>query len=117
MRTVEHAIYLDDEGLEALLEHDVAVCPTLGALHGVRVEGLEFGIPAEVVANHRRTNERHIAAIRKAYEAGVTIIAGSDSGLANFPQGGGLEEICAYVEKVGMSAARSAVTATRTPPA
>src|SRR5262249_60068042 len=29
VRTIEHAIYLDDEGLDAILEHDVAVCPTL----------------------------------------------------------------------------------------
>lgn len=113
VRTVEHAIYLDDEGLEALLENDVAVCPTLGLYTAFAWRGLEFGIPPEIVANHQRTNERHIAAIRKAHDAGVTIVAGSDSGLANFPQGGGLEEICTYVEKVGMTEAAALLTATR----
>jgi imidazolonepropionase-like amidohydrolase len=63
--------------------------------------------------NHRRTNERHIEAIRKAYRSGVTIVAGSDSGLTNFPQGGGLEEICTYVEKVGMTPHEALLTATR----
>jgi imidazolonepropionase-like amidohydrolase len=113
VRTVEHGIYLDDEGVEALLHNDVALCPTLGLYTAFAKRGLEFGIPAEVVANHNRTHEAHVAAIRKAYDAGVTIIAGSDSGLANFPQGGGLEEICAYVEKVGMSPAAALLTATR----
>lgn len=86
VRTVEHAIYLDDEGLEAVLEHEVAICPTLGLYTAYAAHGLEFGIPIEIVTNHRRTHERHVEAIRKAYEAGVTIIAGSDSGLTNFPQ-------------------------------
>ena len=113
VRTVEHAIYLDDEGLEAILEHDVAVCPTLGLYTAYAERGLEFGIPLEVVTNHRRTHERHVAAIRQAHESGVVIIAGSDSGLANFPQGGALEEICAYVEVIGMSPHEALLTATR----
>src|SRR5262249_41693164 len=103
VRTVEHAVLLDDEGLEAVLEAGVPLRPTLGLYTAYAWKGLEFGIPEAVVRNHQRTNELHVAAIRKAYEAGVTIIAGSDSGLTNFPQGGGLEEICVYVEKVGMS--------------
>lgn len=113
VRTVEHGIFLDDEGVEALLEHGVALCPTLALYTAFAWKGLEFGIPEEVVASHRRTNERHIGAIRRAFEAGVTIIAGSDSGLANFPQGGGLEEICTYVEKVGMTPHEALLTATR----
>jgi imidazolonepropionase-like amidohydrolase len=113
VRTIEHAVYLDDEGLEAVLEHDVAICPTLGLYTAYANKGLEFGIPIEVVTNHRRTHEHHVEAIRKAHESGVTIIAGSDSGLTNFPQGGGLEEICAYVEVIGMSEHEALLTATR----
>jgi imidazolonepropionase-like amidohydrolase len=112
-RTIEHAVYLDDEGIEAVLEHDVAICPTLGLYTAYANKGLEFGIPIEIVTNHRRTHEHHVEAIRKAHESGVTIIAGSDSGLTNFPQGGGLEEICAYVEVIGMSEHEALLTATR----
>ena len=43
----------------------------------------------------------------------MTIIAGSDSGLTNFPQGGALEEICVYVEVIGMSEHEALLTATR----
>ena len=113
VRTIEHAIYLDDEGLEAVLEHDVAICPTLGLYTAYANKGLEFGIPIEVVTNHRRTHEKHVEAIRKAHASGVTIIAGSDSGLTNFPQGGALEEICVYVEVIGMSEHEALLTATR----
>jgi len=113
VRTIEHAVFLDDEGLEAILDSGAAICPTLGLYTAFATRGLEFGIPAEIVANHRRTHEHHVDAIRKAHDAGVTIIAGSDSGLANFPQGGGLEEICAYVEVIGMSEQEALLTATR----
>ena len=113
VRTIEHAIYLDDEGLEAILERGVAVCPTLGLYTAYAEKGLEFGIPLEVVTNHRRTHEKHVEAIRKAHDSGVVIIAGSDSGLSNFPQGGALEEICAYVEVIGMSPHEALLTATR----
>jgi imidazolonepropionase-like amidohydrolase len=65
------------------------------------------------VTNHRRTHEQHVEAIRKAHDSGVVIIAGSDSGLTNFPQGGALEEICAYVEVIGMSPHEALLTATR----
>ena len=80
---------------------------------GPAQKGLEFGIPVEIVTAHRRTHESHVAAIRKAYDSGATIIAGSDSGLTNFPQGGGLEEVCAYVEVIGMSEEEPLLTATR----
>ena len=112
-RTIEHAVFLDEEGTEAVLEAGAAICPTLGLYTAFAARGLEFGIPAEIVAAHRRTHEHHVEAIRKAHEAGITIVAGSDSGLANFPQGGGLEEICAYVEVIGMSEQEALLTATR----
>jgi imidazolonepropionase-like amidohydrolase len=113
VRTIEHAIYLDDEGLQAVIDAGIAICPTLALYTAFAEKGLEFGIPREVVENHRRTHEHHVAAIRKAYTAGVTIIAGSDAGVANFPTGGGLEEICAYVELIGMTPAEALASATR----
>jgi imidazolonepropionase-like amidohydrolase len=113
VRTIEHAIYLDDEGIEAVLANGVAICPTMGLYTAFAERGLEFGIPQEIVSAHRITHERHLEAIRSAHSAGVTIVAGSDSGLANFPQGGGLEEICSYVEAIGMSNEDALLSATR----
>jgi imidazolonepropionase-like amidohydrolase len=113
VRTVEHAVLLDDDGVQACLDHGVAICPTLGLYTAYAERGLEFGIPEAIVSAHRRTHEAHVEAIRRAWEAGITIVTGSDSGLANFPQGGGLEEVCAYVELVGMPPAEALLTATR----
>ena len=111
--TIEHAVYLDDESLEAVLAAGCAICPTLGLYSAFAWEGEKFGIPPEVVANHQVTNARHVASIRKAFDAGVTIIAGSDAGLTAFPQPGVHGEVCVYVERVGLTPHEALLTATR----
>lgn len=111
--TIEHAIYLDDEGIQAVLDAGIAICPTLGLYTAFAQKGREFGIPPEIVAAHAITHEQHAKAIRRAYDAGITLIAGSDSGLSVFPQGGGLEEVCAYVELLGLTPAQALLTMTR----
>ena len=111
--TIEHAIYLDDEGTQAVLDAGVAICPTLGLYTAFAKKGPAFGIPPEIVAAHNITHEKHVAAIRKAYDAGITLIAGSDSGLSVFPQGGGLPEVCAYVDLLGLTPAQALLTMTR----
>ena len=111
--TIEHAIHLDDEGIQAMLDHGVSLCPTLGLYTAFAKRGLEFGILPAIVESHRRTHEKHAQAIHRAWKAGIPIVAGSDSGLANYPQGGGLEEMCVYVELVGMSPAEALLSGTR----
>ena len=111
--TIEHAIYLDDEGTQAVLDAGAAICPTLGLYTAFAKKGPEFGIPPEIVAAHNVTHEKHAKAIRRAYDAGITLIAGSDSGLSVFPQGGGLEEVCTYVELLGLTPAQALLTLTR----
>lgn len=111
--TIEHAVYLDDESLEAVLAAGCAICPTLGLYSAFAWEGADTGMPPAVVANHQATNARHVASIRKAHEAGVTIIAGSDAGLTAFPQPGVHREVCVYVERVGMTPHEALLTATR----
>ena len=113
VRTIEHAVYLDDESLEAVLEAGCAICPTLGLYSAFAWEGADTGMPPAVVANHQATNARHVASIKQAHDAGVTIIAGSDAGLSAFPQPGVHREVCTYVERVGMSAHEALLTATR----
>lgn len=113
VRTIEHAVHLDDEGLAAILARDIAICPTLALYATHARSGLEHGMHPDAVTNYQRTSLQHVASVRAAHEAGATIIAGGDSGQPNFPQGGALEEICAFVELVGMSEEQALLTATR----
>lgn len=103
VRTIEHGIFMDNEGLELMLEAKIAYSPTLALYVGLADWGGDVGIPAAIVDLQKSTRERHIASVRRAHDAGATIIAGSDAGVPGFPQGGALKEAQAYVDLVGMS--------------
>lgn len=103
VRTIEHGIFMDDEGLELILAKNIAYSPTLALYVGLADWGADVGIPAAIVELQKSTRERHIESVRRAYRAGATIIAGSDAGVPGFPQGGALKEARAYVELAGMS--------------
>jgi imidazolonepropionase-like amidohydrolase len=102
-RTIEHAVFMDDEGLEAVVKNNVAICPTLACYRNFAVKGAAEGWADVVVEEHKRAHDHHVRAIRSAYEAGVPIIAGSDAGATSFPHGENHEEICLYVELIGMT--------------
>ena len=114
VRTIEHAVDLDDAAVEAVLEAGAAICPTMGIYRNLAVRGREFGFADEVVERNLANHRRHVESIRRAHRAGLTIIAGSDAGSSRFPHDGALlREICLYVELVGMTAGEALVTATR----
>lgn len=113
VRSIEHGVFLDAEGLDAMLENDVFLIPTLAMYSAFAERGADFGVPAEVVAEHQRTHEQHVMSVRTAHESGVRIAAGGDSGLAHFPQGRTVEELARYVDTVGMTPHEALATATR----
>jgi imidazolonepropionase-like amidohydrolase len=101
--TIEHAIYLDDDAVDMILTRDIAVTPTLAMYTAFVERGHEYGIPQNIVELHKSTHDTHVESIRKAYAAGVRILAGGDAGLTHFPQGSCREEAVQLVELVGMS--------------
>jgi imidazolonepropionase-like amidohydrolase len=115
VRTIEHGIFMDDEGLELILAKEIAYSPTLALYVGLADWGEAAGIPADIVELQQGTREHHIEAVRRAYRASATIIAGSDAGVPGFPQGGALKEVQAYVDLVGMSAMAAIQSLTSTP--
>jgi imidazolonepropionase-like amidohydrolase len=115
VRTIEHGIFMDDEGLELMLAKDIAYSPTLALYVGLADWGAAAGIPPEIVELQQGTRERHIEAVRRAYRASATIIAGSDAGVPGFPQGSAVKEAEAYVDVIGMSPMEALKSLTSTP--
>ena len=103
VNTIEHAIQISEDAIDSILSKDIAVCPTLGLYSAFAAMDTASGVPRQVIENHKRTHASHVQSLRRAVDAGVSIVAGSDSGILNFPQGGCLEELCLYVELLGMS--------------
>ena len=82
IRSIEHGIFLDDEGIELMLRHKTWLVPTLVAPLGV-IETAEAGgsISAAVLAKARAVVETHRSAVRSAIKAGVRLAMGTDTGV------------------------------------
>jgi imidazolonepropionase-like amidohydrolase len=110
VRSIEHGVYLDDEGIELLLETGAWLVPTLMAPASI-VEAIEAGmrVAPEVEAKARGIASVHLEAVRKANDAGVRIAMGTDSG--TFAHGASPEEM-AWLMRAGLSPEQALHSAT-----
>jgi imidazolonepropionase-like amidohydrolase len=101
IRSIEHGIFLDDEGIELMLARGTWLVPTLVAPRGV-LDAAEAGatIAPNVLDKARAVIETHRSAVRRAIAAGVRIAMGTDSGVT--PHGENLREL-ALMAELGMS--------------
>ena len=101
IRSIEHGILLDDEGIELMLARGTWLVPTLVAPQGV-IDAAEAGVAFSpgVLEKALRFVEIHREAVRRAIEAGVRIAMGTDSGVT--PHGQNLRELELMAE-LGMS--------------
>lgn len=92
VRSIEHGIYLDEEAIALMLEHDAYLVPTLVAPHGV-LRAAEEGVPIpdNVLIQAAEVVDAHRDSFRRAAEAGVKIAMGTDAGVV--PHGTNLDEL------------------------
>ena len=97
IRSIEHGIFLDEQGIAMMLERGTWLVPTLVAPLGV-IEAAEAGasIPAASVLKARDLVDTHRAAVGRAIDAGVKVALGTDSGVS--PHGQNLRELAEMVE-------------------
>jgi len=112
VRSIEHGIYLDDEAIALMLEHDAYLVPTLVAPTGV-IRAAEAGaaVPEVAVVKAREVIEAHRDSFRRAVEAGVKVAMGTDSAVT--PHGENLRELELMAEG-GMSPEDALIATTRT---
>tara|TARA_B100000676_G_C18086983_1_gene855880 strand:- start:93 stop:1454 length:1362 start_codon:yes stop_codon:yes gene_type:complete len=110
-----HASWMDDEGLEAILENGNKLCPTMSLvvndiLFTQPTDGCYPGFPDA----HKAELESARKVLPKAREAGVPFLVGTDSGFAVTPYGEWhARELEYYVKYLGFSPAEAIVSATR----
>ncbi len=111
-----HGFDLDDECIDAMLKSGSALCPTLT----FRRNMVEFTQPHEPAAVkgrvdvQRRDYARACANLRKAREAGVPMMTGTDSGFAVTPYGEWhAREIEIFVDDLGFTPAAALRAATQ----
>jgi imidazolonepropionase-like amidohydrolase len=98
-----HASYIDDAGIEACLRNKCVITPTLTLL-----ANLIAAHPAQAGASSSSAFERELEAaaanLRRAFDAGVPLIAGSESGWSPVPYGQWhAREMELFVDLLGMT--------------
>ena len=108
-----HASFMDEEGLEAILEHGVAICPTFTFLANLADYGERVGAGA-MQDVFRGEIKATAAMVRKAYDAGVPVLCGSESGFALTPYGHWhAREMEVFVNELGLSPVEAISCATK----
>ncbi|SFJ93892.1 metal-dependent hydrolase family protein [Thermoflavimicrobium dichotomicum] len=115
VKTIEHGIFIDDEGIELMLERDAILVPTLSIVHRLITEGEKHGVPEFGLRKSKEIYEIHKINMRKAYEAGVQMVIGTDFvGCSPVPHGENALELELFVNDLGFSPMEAIVAATKT---
>ncbi len=83
--TIEHATYIDDEGIRLAIEHGVGLSMDVGAGDWMIEQGRLMGWPDEFMRKTIETTQVQRDNFRRAHEAGVDIVFGTDAGI--YPHG------------------------------
>jgi len=107
--TIEHATYIDDEGIALAIENDVALSMDVGAGDWMIEEGRKQGWVEEFLRKTIETTQVQRENFRRAHEAGATIVFGTDAGI--YPHGmNGIQ--FAYMVEWGMTPMEAIMAAT-----
>ncbi|MRX52013.1 amidohydrolase family protein [Paracoccus sp. S-4012] len=110
--SIEHAYFIDAEGIELMLEHGTTLVATSAAVRNVVHHGTAAGIPAHSVAKAQSAIDAHVSGFKAAHKAGVKMAMGTDSGVPFTRHGRNLDEL-GYLVEMGMTPMKAIQTATR----
>ena len=109
-----HASFMDDDGLQAIIENGSAICPTFTFLANLADYGDRVGAGAGMQDIFRGEIKATAAMIRKAFDAGVPILCGSESGFALTPYGHWhARELEVFVNELGLRPVEAIMCATK----
>ncbi|CAB4553357.1 MAG: amidohydrolase family protein [Actinobacteria bacterium] len=109
-----HASFIDDEALAAVLDAGSAVCPTFTFLANLADYGDAVGATRGMTGIFRGEIEATAATLRTAYDEGVKLLCGSESGFTLTPYGHWhARELEVFVDALGLSPLEAITCATR----
>ncbi|MGY8640770.1 MAG: amidohydrolase family protein [Verrucomicrobiales bacterium] len=111
---IEHGTFIDDEGLDLLLERDVPCVPALYFEKASILRGPEFGLPQSVIDGHQETLDGGTDSALRILRAGGRIGLGGDYGFGWNPHGDYAREITFFVNDVGFTPLEAIMCATKT---
>lgn len=109
---IEHCTLVDEETIQIMAQKGIAAVPTFIVLKVISEKGVEAGIPDFAVKKATALVGSHLSNIKKAYDAGVRIIFGTDCGTPLTPHGTQSGEFKLMVQ-AGISHTDTLLSATR----
>ena len=110
---LEHASFIDDEGLDLLLSRKVPVCPGLQFELASINNGPAYKMSQQVIDGHLETLEGGAESARRILRGGGTLGMGGDYGFAWNPHGQYAKELTFFVNYVGFTPMETLVCATK----
>ena len=107
--TIEHASFIDDEGIQLAIENDAALSMDIYVTEYILGEGASAGILEESLEKERMTGATQRSNFRKAVEAGATIVYGTDAGV--YPHGQNAKQL-SRMTRFGMTPLQALQSAT-----
>jgi len=109
-----HASFIDDDGLQAVIDSGASLCPTFTFLANLADFGETVGATPGMEDIFRGEIQATAKMMRKAFDAGVRVISGSESGFALTPYGHWHgREMQVFVEELGLTELEAITTATK----
>lgn len=100
--SIEHGYFVRTDQLVKMRDRQIAWVPTFAPVQKQVDHADVMGWNAGVVGNLKRILDQHAAALMKAHELGVRIIAGSDAGSYGVKHGLGFLEELELMERAGV---------------
>jgi imidazolonepropionase-like amidohydrolase len=111
---IQHASFMSDDDLEEVVKARAPICPTWTLLANAIDWGDRFRVPQPLIDEFKRELEVGVKVLRRAHEAGVPLMMGSEAGFAITPYGHWhARELELFVRHLGLSPMEAIVTATR----
>ena len=107
--TIEHASFINDEGIRLAIENDAALSMDIYVTEYILGEGASAGILEESLEKERMTGATQRSNFRKAVEAGATIVYGTDAGV--YPHGQNAKQL-SRMTRFGMTPLQALQSAT-----
>lgn len=114
MDMILHATFMDEPALEEVIEAKVPLVPTFTFQANLADYGDRVGANEDLREVFRREIEDSAQTLRRAYDAGVPLLCGSESGFSLTPYGDWhYRELQVFVEALGLSPLQAISCATR----
>ncbi len=99
-----HATYMDEEALEAVIEAGVPIAPTFTFQANLADYGADVGASPSLQALFKREISDSAVMLKRAFDAGVPLLCGTESGFSITPYGEWhYRELQVFVQDIGLT--------------